>query len=91
LEVSLSLSLSLFSLSFFFFFSSTFFLAQVQTWFGGIFNVGPDGMTSGDCWMLYFVGGTVNTAADYFSSSRNMPSLDNTQDLTSMTVRGQAT
>lgn len=53
-----------------------------NTWFGGIWNVGPDGMTQGDCWMHYF-GTKHNTPyiLDMYSKSTKTPTEDTQNDL----------
>ena len=50
------------------------------TWYGGIFNVGVDGMTSGDTFIHYCTS-TSCVASDRYSGGRNEPDIDTSQDL----------
>jgi hypothetical protein len=51
-------------------------------WFGGIWNVGPDGMSSGDSWFWYHYADTGAAAlSDRYSNGRSTPSVDSRNDL----------
>ncbi len=54
---------------------------QLQ-WWGVIFNVGYDGMTDGDCWMMVVSDNGFPFATDRYSNNgRGLPSIDSQQVL----------